>query len=347
MPPPLRRRHSDWTILALDSHTRGLSASPVMARLFPFGLTLEPHAGGALSSWERAARIVHLNYRWNERVGDTFRLADWPALPLFLKQSNLRSITTALASARAIGRSWEPATGLGTSAPSDAELTAAELDEMAELEHASWCQHLRDAGWTQRDVRDDGRRRHPLLVDWAAFGDDGRARTRQTVATSMALLEALGYRSRSLWRGFARSGEVTASPADQAWDWTSAAGDTLHASAGDWLVDDGAGAPWSVKPEIFAATYAAAGPGRWRRTGQVQARPATPAETVETREGVVTAPADSWVVRGPAGDRWVTPAAHFAANYTPSVPVATRRAELKTPGRLARFRPARWSPSAG
>ena len=58
-PTLLAARHPDWTIYHVDATTQGLAARPIMERLYPFGLTIEPPEGAAVDSWERAARVVH------------------------------------------------------------------------------------------------------------------------------------------------------------------------------------------------------------------------------------------------------------------------------------------------
>jgi hypothetical protein len=55
----LAARHPAWTIYRFDATTAGLVPRPIMERLYPFGLTIEPPEGAAVDSWERAARVVH------------------------------------------------------------------------------------------------------------------------------------------------------------------------------------------------------------------------------------------------------------------------------------------------
>jgi hypothetical protein len=54
--------HPNWTIYHSDATTQGLVHRPIMERLYPFGLTIEPPEGAAVDSWERAARVVHQSY---------------------------------------------------------------------------------------------------------------------------------------------------------------------------------------------------------------------------------------------------------------------------------------------
>jgi hypothetical protein len=83
---------------------------------------------------------------------------------------------------------------------------------------------------------------------------------------------------------------------------------------------------WSVRDDIFRATYDEAGDGQWRRKGRVQARPAHPGETVNTLEGPTTAADGDWVVRGSDGEQWPVPGDEFARRYTELHPPAEAHA---------------------
>jgi hypothetical protein len=56
---------------------------------------------------------------------------------------------------------------------------------------------------------------------------------------------------------------------------------------------------------------------RWRRTGKVFAQPAVPGELVVSLEGPETAVEGDWVIKGAAGEQWITSAEHFAGGYQP------------------------------
>jgi hypothetical protein len=89
----------------------------------------------------------------------------------------------------------------------------------------------------------------------------------------------------------------------------------MQAAAGDWLVEDCCGHRWSVRDDIFRATYDHLGERFWRRKGLVLARPARGAETLVTLEGPVTAVDGAWIVKGERGEQWPVPAAEFAQRY--------------------------------
>jgi hypothetical protein len=329
-----------WTIFDWSTTTRGVAAEPVMEKLYPFGLTTEAASGWPVDSWERAARVVHENYRLlhvphPDPAVPSHRAWD-DGLDPFLKESNVRLVTTTLAAAESVGRSWGPSTA--TPQPPDAE----QLDRMAQLEHASWLKHHVDNGWRYGARRSDSAKVHPAMVGWEQLDPANREKTRQNVLAALSTLEGLGYRSTPAglavppppaaaalingariagddpagWIRVSRTGEVTASVVDEAWTWTNAAGEVLHAKPGDWRVSNADGDVWSVAPEIFETTYEQIAANRWRRIGEINARPAVEGEVVESLEGPERARAGDWVMEGPAGERWVTSAAHFQANYS-------------------------------
>lgn len=118
------------------------------------------------------------------------------------------------------------------------------------------------------------------------------------------------------WQRFTRVGTVIAERRAQPWSWTTHSGAVMHAGAGDWLVreseDD---EPWSVRDDIFRATYTHLRGNRWRRSGTVLARRARDGETIDTLEGPVPTRSGDWVVRGDTGEQWPVRAAEFAKRY--------------------------------
>lgn len=310
--------HPYWTVFARSATTRGVSPAPILEGLLPFGLTTELPSDWPLDSWERAARVVHERYR---ATADPGAPADrpWNALDRFLRDSNIRLITTTLSSVESIGRSWLPATATDPTAPA-AELSQAQLVRLAELEHDSWQRHLTEHGWRWGPTRDDARRTHPALRPWPDLPAADHRRTIDHVAGAVATLAALGYRSTPVvhgtaaWSRFARSGDVVATVSTAPWTWRSPSGAVLRAAVGDWRVSDGEQV-WSVAGEIFTRTYTHLAGDRWRRIGEVSGRPATPGEIVRSLEGDQIAAAGEWVLRGDAGEEWVVTATHLANHY--------------------------------
>jgi RyR domain len=335
----LAARNPSWTIFDWSATTRGVGTEPIMEMLFPFGLTMEAPSSLPVDSWERAARVVHEQYRLITQQHQQLEAGvpshrPWEQLDPFLRETNIRQVTTALAAAESLGRSWGPvmsgvtSDGLVTSA----EVSRSELDTMAKIEHESWMKHLYNHGWRYGPQRDD--RHHPSLRAWDNLTAADQEKTREGVANALRVLNQLGYRSTVLrpqsersggdnpseWAEVTRRGEVTAVRSDTSWTWTSESGATMQGALGDWRVTDDSGRSWSVAPEIFASTYEHVAGDRWRRTGRAWARRAVPGEVITSREGRQTAADGDWVIRGSQGEEWVTTSEHFAASYEISEP---------------------------
>jgi hypothetical protein len=153
-----------------------------------------------VDNWERAARVVHEQYRLitrQHRQLDPSKPSHraWEQLDPFLKESNIRQVTTALAAAESLGRSWGPVVSGGRSdgLVTSADVSAAELDTMAEMEHTSWMKHLQDNGWRYGAKRDDHRRIHPSLRPWRELTPADQEKTREGVANALKILNRLGY----------------------------------------------------------------------------------------------------------------------------------------------------------
>ena len=334
-----------WTIFDWSPTTRGVADQPIMERLYPFGLTLDAPSSLPVDSWERAARVVHEQYRLIMRQHQQLEPSKpshraWEQLDRFLRESNIRQVTTAVAAAESLGRSWGPVVrgvrsdGLVTSA----EISESELDAMAKMEHASWMEYLEDNGWRYGSERDDRRHLHPSLRAWDQLTPEDQAKTREGVANALRILNRLGYRSTVLrprgdgsegrdssrWVEVVRHGEVTAVRCNAPFTWTNESGETMQAEAGDWRITNAAGRSWSVAPDIFVRTYEHVEGDRWRRTGRAWARSAIPGEVINSLEGPQTASEGDWVIRGPKGEEWATTGDHFAASYQISEPSSLR-----------------------
>ena len=280
--------HPNWTIYHSDASTQGLVHRPIMERLYPFGLTIEPPEGAAVDSWERAARVVHQTYLAS--LGDKVDPSkpaqrSWEELSSFYRASNVRLVTATLAAAESVGRTWGPtSTGLGDSASTAVD--PGQLQVMAEFEHESWRRFYLEQGWSYGPSRNDAKRVHNALVPWSDLASSYRERAIGNVKAALGTLHALGYRSSMAsdrpWtdsvNGSARFGRRCWK---SDWRWQTATGEWLQARAGDYQVSNGTGEAWSVEPKIFAQSYEHIQGDRWRRIGEVSAQPAMPGELVD------------------------------------------------------------------
>ena len=331
----LAASNAHWTIFDWSAATSGVAPEPVMERLYPFGLTIDAPSDVPMDGWERAARMLHERYLVDlgPKRGTQPSHRHWDeGLSTFLRDSNIRAVTTTISSAEQVGRTWGPtaAGNASETGPADGP-NEAELEKMARLEHQSWLAHLRLVGWRFGAVKDDRDKVHPALREWTELDPDNREGARQQVRLALSTLEAIGYRPRPStpyaqtaptrqehdqgWRVVTRRGEVSATRATKAWTWQNSQGGTMHGQAGDWQVVDDRGQQWSVSDDVFHRTYHFVAGDRWRRGGTVLARPAVAEEVVESLEGRQTAMESDWVIKGSKGEEWLTSAAHFAENY--------------------------------
>ena len=305
--------HPGLVVYSRHTEVSGLGAEPLLAQVRAFGTTLDAGQGHPVDSWERIARLVHEDYVRSWPDPDDPARRPWPELAPFYRDSNVRQVLTVLGSAVAVGRSW--GAGYGT----ESQPSADQLEEMARREHESWLRHLRHHGWTWAAELDRAAKRHPALRPWDQLPEESRARTREGVTDSLALLATLGYRSfddpYATWVRLRRRGEVTAVRRHEAWDWTTADGSVLHGRAGDWEVTDGDGTSRSVDADIFEKTHEPVGGDRWRRVGEIRGRLARPGEVVHSLEGDQRARPGQWVLRGVEGEEWLVPAEHLEASY--------------------------------
>jgi hypothetical protein len=309
----------------------------IVGSLRTYRLSMDLPPGHSQDVWERAARLIHNRYvaRFGGTSGST---QPWETLSEFYRGSNRRQVRNALWMIEQIaGRTWDSAAPVPDSYADPGEhgeplnrLGALGINReaalaMAAAEHRDWCDYYREAGWRYGPVRDDERKIHDGLVDWPSIEDDTDALNRalSALASTFSALFELGYRSRPKWQQFDRVGTVIAERRSEPWSWTSASGQTMHASAGDWAIQGGNGQTWSVRDDIFRSTHEFDGT-RWHRTGIAHARKALAGEVIETLEGPLTAQAGDWIVRGPTGEQWPVRPDVFRQQYKAHIERAAR-----------------------
>jgi hypothetical protein len=340
----LAARFPDMPVYTRDSNAQVADdALPLVGLLQTYSLALDTLEGQVQDAWERAARLIHERYvaTIDPDAPRSPAAMPWVKLNEFYRGSNRRQVRNALWMVEQIaGHTWNtwgspPAQLCGrdmAESPPLQQLALLGFDHysamsMARAEHEDWCRYYRRNGWKYGSPRDDARKIHDKLVDWSVVesSPDLLNAAVRSLAGTLWSLRQLGYRSRPLWQSFTRVGTVTAEQRSTPWKWKSDSGHTMRADAGDWAVQAD-GKIWSVRDDIFRATYDEAGDGQWRRKGRVQARPAHPGETVNTLEGPTTAADGDWVVRGSDGEQWPVPGDEFARRYTEFHPPAEAHA---------------------
>lgn len=317
--------------------------APIIGALRTFWPALRTESDQAHDVFERAAMLIHERYR--NKTGSGAEDKPWPQLIEFYRGSNRRLVRHAFAIVEQVAEhTWDsfgalpdPPTALDESITDKVERALARLNAlgfdteaamaMAKAEHESWLKYLHHWGWRRsppgHTERDEQKKTRPDLVAWSEVKKDraalGRALT--NLADTLDTLRQLGYRSRPQWQRYRRIGEVTAQQRDESFSWTTGSDDMMRAASGDWEVRAEDGRRWSVRDDIFGASYEHVDGHRYRRTGHVQARQAREGETVATLEGPVTAKESDWVIRRSRDDQWVVPADKFTEQYEADEPV--------------------------
>lgn len=295
-----------------------------------YRLALDLPGGQAQDNWERAAMLIHERYA-SGTSRDKPSTLPWPQLSEFFRESNRRQVRNALWMVEEIGghtwNSWgEPSDPLSLSGLQGldplSQLSRLGFPQqialrMTATEFEDWRTYYLRAGWRYGPVRDDGRKIHDKLVDWATTEADEAllGEALRSLANTLCQLRALGYRSRPLWQRYRRTGVVTARQLEAPWSWTTQSGAEMKAAAGDWTVSDAGGNSWAVADDIFRTTHEHVGGDQWRRTGFVRARRARAGEVIVSREGRETATTGDWVLEGSAGEQWVVPGDEFVRRY--------------------------------
>ena len=142
---------------------------------------------------EDIAKAVHERYvRAAQARGDTVQtnpsMVPWEGLPEHLKESNRSQVADIGNKLRSINCAVVPTTDAAPFAFRDDE-----LDRLARLEHERWLQERTQQGWRYGSVRDDQRKLHPDLVDWAELSDESAEKDRDAVQNIPRLLRATGF----------------------------------------------------------------------------------------------------------------------------------------------------------
>jgi RyR domain/TrkA-N domain len=142
---------------------------------------------------EDIAKAVHERYvRAAQARGDTVAtnpsMAPWEELPEHLKESNRSQVADIGNKLRRINCAVVPIIDAAPFAFRDDE-----VDHLARLEHERWLQERTQQGWRYGSVRDDQRKLHPDLVDWAELSDESAQKDRDAVQDIPRLLRAAGF----------------------------------------------------------------------------------------------------------------------------------------------------------
>jgi hypothetical protein len=132
-------------------------------------------------SLDLMAAATHKVHRDNGQSGEP----DWNELPEMYKQSSRAFADHIPVKLEQIGLKLVPGRNMIT-------LDDAEIEALAKAEHWRWCVEKRVLGWRYDAVRDDMRKHHPLLLDWAALPETAREANRKMVRNIPAIADSAG-----------------------------------------------------------------------------------------------------------------------------------------------------------
>lgn len=158
---------------------------------------------GPLSRLDQIARRLHEAYREQRRAAGTYdesdpALAPWEALSPGFRTSNRLHADHIDVKLRAIG-CRRVAAGKAATGKKVESFTTAEVELMAEMEHARWCAERYFAGWQRGSPKDKLRKISPDLVPWADLPEATREYDRRPVRDIPALLAATGQEVERMW----------------------------------------------------------------------------------------------------------------------------------------------------
>jgi voltage-gated potassium channel Kch len=149
------------------------------------------------STLEAISRAIHEEYLLKEvekgnPIGSSPILVDWDCLPEEYKDMNREQADSIAAKLSAIGCGIAPWSDYGAD---DYIFTAAEIEKLAEMEHARWIEQKIRQGWTYGEKRDDQLKKHPSIVDYsdARLSESEKEKDRDTVREIPHFLALAGY----------------------------------------------------------------------------------------------------------------------------------------------------------
>ena len=142
---------------------------------------------------ERIARVLHDRYlRGRERRGDAHSgraLVAWDELPRHLRLANRSQAEDISRKLAGIGYVIIPR----RAGRASAQLSEAEIDEMALMEHERWCREQERAGWRYAPDLDEQKQLHPGLLAWADLPPSIRLRNYDPLRALPAILADAGF----------------------------------------------------------------------------------------------------------------------------------------------------------
>lgn len=143
---------------------------------------------------EQLARSIHSAYVAQAKArGETEKtnpsMVPWENLPADLRQANIAQAMDIGAKLAAIGAVVIPE----SAAAPVFVFTDGEVEFLSQLEHQRWMRERIDAGWTYGQSRNNRRKIHPDLRDWADLSEQVRNKDRDAIRALPATLHDAGF----------------------------------------------------------------------------------------------------------------------------------------------------------
>jgi voltage-gated potassium channel Kch len=142
---------------------------------------------------ERIARVLHDRYLRGRKLRGDMRsgraLVGWDELPRQLRLANRSQAEDISRKLARIGYAIIPR----RAGQRPAQLSEAEIDELALMEHERWCREQRGAGWSYAPDLDEQRQLHPGLLAWDELPSAMRLRNYDPIRELPTILADAGF----------------------------------------------------------------------------------------------------------------------------------------------------------
>jgi hypothetical protein len=143
---------------------------------------------------EQLATAIHADYLDKMRAagnGGRPNAVDWGDLTEDLRESNRSQARGFAEKLNMIGYAYDAG---DTPFPSVERFDEATTLLLAQAEHIRWMNDRLSNGWTYAPVRDDAKKRHPLLVPWDSLPDEEKRKDVNVADNIIPLLKIAGLR---------------------------------------------------------------------------------------------------------------------------------------------------------
>jgi class 3 adenylate cyclase/tetratricopeptide (TPR) repeat protein len=176
------------------------AGSMALAKGYPGRYRIYRLVPGRRLDIEELARAIHERYceearKPQEAPETNSMLRLWDQLSENMRDANREQAADITNKLRVLGYEL---THRGGIKPAEMTLDPDRVEELAKYEHLRWITERQRNGWTYAEVRDNARKRHPLLVDWDRLSELEKNKDRDTVRYLPVLIDRAGFRVRKI-----------------------------------------------------------------------------------------------------------------------------------------------------